>query len=390
MKKDFTKKVKNLSSKMKIVVVVVVLAIIYAIFSFGKGDPEISYKTEEVKKGNIVNIVSETGEISTTSKTSVMSSIKGIVTNVYVENGDKAIRGQNLFSVTSTATQEERAISYSTFQSAASALNIAKNTYLSKEATAYRVLDDVSGHDEDETLTQRETRIAAESTRDSAYDSMKAAEATHAKAWLAYQATIDGTVKATANGTIANLSIAQGQGVNETSDALVIESDGNTWIELAVNETDIPTVKKGQVTTISIDALKNKEFTGTVERVDSIGTVTSGIVTYNVYVLINESDQEMKPGMTAQVDIQTQKKENVLVVLNSAIKPYQGGRAVQILDKKTNELIYLPIEVGIVGPTKSEVVNGLEEGQKIILSQSETTSKEGGSGGSILRVPGTR
>ena len=77
-----------------------------------------------------------------------------------------------------------------------------------------------------------------------------------------------------------------------------------------------------------------------------------------------------------------------MVVSNSAIKPYQGGRAVQIIDESTSELIYLPIEVGIVGPVKSEILGGLSEGQEIVVSQSITTSKE--EGGSLLRVPGTK
>ena len=379
---------KKATLKKKALVVGVVLLAIYLLVTLVKGDLEVAYKTEQVKKGKIVDIVSETGEISTAAKTDVPSTITGIVKEVYIENGDEVVRGQNLFRVESTATQEERAIAYSSYQSAVYSLNTANNNYRSKQASAEKVLDEVSGHDEDETLAQKETRTIAEAARDSAYNSVKSAEAALSKASLSYQATINGVVRSPANGTVANLSIAQGQSVNAATSALIVKSVGDTWVQLAVNETDISTVEKGQTATVSIDALKDKELPGTVERVDSIGTVTSGVVTYNVYILLSELDQDIKPGMTAQVDIQTQKKEDVLVVLNSAIKPYQGGKAVQIVDEKTDELIYLPIEIGIVGPTKSEIVSGLEEGQEIVVSQGESGSKD--QSGGLIRIPGGR
>ena len=385
---DLMSKFKKLALIQKLALGGIILGAIFLLLTGSKSETDAAFKTEGVKYGNIVDIVSETGEISTSAKTEVSSTITGIVKEVYVENGDEVIRGQSLFSVASTATQEERATAFSTYQSAASALNIANNNYRSKQATAEKVLDELSGHDTDETLAQKETRTIAEVARDSAYDSLNAAEATLTKTWLAYQSTIDGVVKSTATGTVANLSVAAGQSVNGTANALVIESASGVWVELAINETDITTVQTGQKATISVDALKDEELSGTVQRVDSIGTVSSGIVTYNVYVLLSDANQDIKPGMTAQVDIQTQKKENVLVVSNSAIKPYQGGRAVQIIDESTGELIYLPIEVGIVGPVKSEILSGLDEGQEIVVSQGTTTSKE--EGGSLLRVPGTK
>ena len=61
---------------------------------------------------------------------------------------------------------------------------------------------------------------------------------------------------------------------------------------------------------------------------------------------------------------------------------------VQILDKNTGELIYLPIKVGIVGPIKSEIVSGLEEGQEVVVSSGESSSKDSGS--SLIKVPGVK
>lgn len=80
-----------------------------------------------------------------------------------------------------------------------------------------------------------------------------------------------------------------------------------------------------------------------------------------------------------QVEIETQKQEDVLVVSNEAIKPYQGGKAVQV--EKNNSVIYMPVEVGVVGITYSEIVSGLEEGQEIIVGTNGTSGEKKSGGG---------
>ena len=87
----------------------------------------------------------------------------------------------------------------------------------------------------------------------------------------------------------------------------------------------------------------------------------------------------IKQGMTVQVEIMTKEKEGVIVVKNEAIKPYQGGKAVQVVSKSGN-LIYKPVEVGIKGVNKSEIVLGLEKGEEIVVSQNSNNTKSKKSG----------
>ena len=360
----------KLTKNKKIVVSVIFIVVFGLSFTRARNLSEdgAEYKFTEVINGSVKSVVSESGEITSTGVTDVSSTITGIVNEVFVENGQEVTRGDTLFSVTSTATEAERAAAYSTYQSAASTLDSANSTYRSKQATVENVLDTLSGHDEDETLAQKDTRTIAEAARDNAYYSVVSAKAAVTKTWLAYQATIDGSVKATAKGVVANLSIASGQHVNSQDLALLIVADSGIWITISVTENDVVELQPGQKVDISTDALPDEKLTGIVIRVDSIGIIESGVVTYNVYIQVDQKDTNVLPSMTVSVDIVTNEKTDVLVIPNSAIKPYQGSKAVQVLDEKTNQIIYIPIKVGVAGITKSEVIGGLSEGQVIILS----------------------
>jgi len=87
----------SLSVFKKALLVVVIIAIGLFINSRLNTTEDIAYKTSMVSTGNVADIISETGEISSTSQVSVTSTITGFVTEVYVDNGDQVKRGQKLF-----------------------------------------------------------------------------------------------------------------------------------------------------------------------------------------------------------------------------------------------------------------------------------------------------
>ena len=160
------------------------------------------------------------------------------------------------------------------------------------------------------------------------------------------------TISAPASGKVQNLAYSTGDkvtaGVSAASTAtgtsasgvstgaasspvLYIVSDQTPIILAQVNEVDIETIQLGQQAKITLPAVRNKTYTGHIIKVDDIGTNTSGVISYNVYISIDSQDSLLKPGLTANVDIQTAHHDNVLTVANEAIKPYKNGKAVQIL-----------------------------------------------------------
>jgi hypothetical protein len=218
------------------------------------------------------------------------------------------------------------------------------------------------------------------------------AKASVSKAWLDYQAASSGAVKATVSGKVVNLSMAPGQQVSTETSALLIRSeDEQMWVKIMITENDVVEVNSDQPARIRVDSIKGKEFSGRVVRVDEVGAVESGVVTYGLYLRLDD-DQDMsgvRPAMTVNVDILTDEKEGVLLVPNAAIKPYQGEKAVQIMDEMSGQVVYKPVLVGVAGTTVTEVVSGLEEGERVIVGENGggSVSNSGGGGFVFSRPP---
>ncbi len=329
------------------------------------------YITSSVQKGDVVEIVSETGNVNTTGRADVYTTTTGIIEEIYVENNQKVERDDKLFKVKSTSTDQEKAAAFASYQAALVSLQQAENTLRDKRATLDKVLDDVKDHDDDETFEQKESRTTAQVAADNAVDAVKSAKAQLNPAWLEYQATQDATIKSPTDGTVANLSTKIGDKVEVGTRATVVLTVANLVdysLRLSLSEVDIPKVKVGQNAVITMDAIPENSFNGNVSHVDSVGTNNQGVVTFNIMVTIQNPNPQIRPGMTANVDVEVDKVQGVLTVPNSAIKPYKGGRAVRVVDPKTKEMVFIPVEVGLKGEVKTEIKKGVSENQEIITS----------------------
>ncbi len=100
---------------------------------------------------------------------------------------------------------------------------------------------------------------------------------------------------------------------------------------ISLNEVDAAKVQVGQTVNITFDAVDGLNATGTVSQVDLVGTVTQGVVSYNVRIVITTSDSRIKPGMSLNVSIVTKEKNGVLVVPSSAIKTQGNRKYVEVL-----------------------------------------------------------
>lgn len=391
----------------KILVLLGIFSLLFVIMSqLQTAQP--SYITQQAKRETIVEKVSETGNVDTAGRADVYSTTTGVIEEIYVDNESVVAVGENLFKVRSTATEQEKAAAYANYQSALNSLNTANQSKLASDAQmwqAQQALLDVrntleyknnnsvnpaTGKDYtqlekesiDTAVVQAEKNFRALEKKTLESDAaIEAANAQVASALLAFQATNDVVVTAPSAGTITNLSssvgdmVAAGASVATASltatpvpPVLTIANLDKYAIKITLNEVDIPKVSPGQRAEITLDAFSGKEFVGRVEHVDTVGTNTQGIITYTVLVTITNPDPNIKPGMTANVDIEVDKKVNVLSVPNSAVKPYKGGRAVRIVNAETKEMEYIPVEIGIKGEERTEITKGIVENQEIIVS----------------------
>ncbi len=138
-------------------------------------------------------------------------------------------------------------------------------------------------------------------------------------------------------------------------------------VDVSVSEVDINRVRVGQEVSLSFDAILDKLYEGEVVEVSRVGSSTQGIVDFIVTVELNDPDEQVKPGMTAAVNMVVNKLQDVLQVPNRAVRLVDGNRVVYIL--KDDQLVPVEIELGASSDLMSEVLSGeLQLGDLIVLN----------------------
>lgn len=139
-------------------------------------------------------------------------------------------------------------------------------------------------------------------------------------------------VRAPFDGIVGRIPVSlYGQAANGTVIATIV---GDRKIaNISLDEVDAAKVQPGQPVAITFDAITGLVATGTVSQVDLVGTVSGGVVSYNVRIAIDTEDSRIRPGMSLNVTITTNRKDNVLIVPNAAIKTAAGRTYVQTFDR---------------------------------------------------------
>lgn len=365
---------------------------------------QTQYQTATVEKGTIMSTVSESGSITNDTQTSITSPTDGVITEIYVKNGDDVKSGQKLFKVKSTATTQAKASAYASYLGAKNSLSSAEAKLNSLQSSAFsanqKFVNDAAERDlatTDPTYIQEWANwLQAESDYKNQSTVIAQAKASLQSATLSYQATQDSVVTAPVAGTVANLSISVGSNVSAGSTSttssttststtstggstiLVLGDFSNLYIKASVSQSNIAAIKVGQKATITLDALENQTFVGTITSVDTIGTNSSGVVTYNVYITLMDPPTTIQPAMTASAVIQTAVKNDALSVLTSAIHSATDGSSyVEIL--KDGKVSNVTVTTGIVSDTNTEIASGVSEGDVIVVktvsSGSTTTTR---------------
>ncbi len=357
-----------------------------------KPDHQLTFTTS---KNTMVNNVTISGVYTTAAQTEVISPSKGIITELYVKNGDQVHKNDALFHVESTATTEEKALAYANYQSALNNLRIAKQNKENLDAAMWakqkalldaennlahlndNLLDDSDNPATGDKYTELEissVKTAVDQTKKDFYAAEKqykeaggnisAAQAAVAMNKLAYDATKSMTIKAPAAGKIVNLLKKSGDGVNSTSTTkiaepvLIIANLENPTITATISEAYIPYLNNGQEAKIVFDAVRDQVFSGYIEAIDTVGTNNNGVITYNARISIKEIAPQIKPNMTAIISIETFRKEDVVSVPNSAIITKNGKTYVSKAHQKKEQLI--EVKLGKKGIANTEVIDGLD------------------------------
>lgn len=190
-----------------------------------------------------------------------------------------------------------------------------------------------------------------------------AAEATISQAWI--EAPFNGTITLAMPQAGDQISLSN-QGTSGT-EAFRLDNFSTLLVDVQVSEVDINQVEVGQDVTLSFDAILAEEYHGIVIDVARAGTTLEGVVDFTVTIKLTDVDEEVKPGMTAAVNIVVSQLKDVLLVPNRAVRIRDGQRVVYVL--QNGEVVPVEITLGASSETNSEVIEGnLKVGDSILLN----------------------
>ncbi len=169
------------------------------------------------------------------------------------------------------------------------------------------------------------------------------------------------------SGTLSEVSVKPGDLVAPGNIAFRLDDLTHLLVDVQVSEVDINRVKQGQDVLLTFDAIPSKEYHGVVKEVAFVGSSTQDVVDFTVTVELSDVDDNVKPGMTAAVNIVVNQLKDVLLVPNRAVRVIQGNRVVYILIDGKPEPV--KITLGASSDTSSEVSAGdIKIGDLVVLN----------------------
>lgn len=283
----------------------------------------VKYETQELKRCTITEIVEASGTINPVNTVSVGSTVSGLIKEIYVDFNSEVKKGQLMAQI--DPANFEAQVQQNEAQIANARANLAKlqavTDYDRKMYERYKNLYAKNFVAKSE-LDQMESTYKSDLAQISAAN----AQISQYQATLKTAMTNLGYTKiiAPVDGTVISREIDLGQPVAASFQApelfTIAQDLTKMQIEVNVSEADIGRVKEGQDVTYTLDGYADSVFEGKVTQVRLASTNTSNVVTYSVIVDVENNDLKLKPGMTANVSIITDKSENVLCCPNVALK----------------------------------------------------------------------
>lgn len=367
---------------------VFVLALLAGVL-FPKRPPRADFRTVKVERGDIVATVSATGTLAAVVTVQVGTQVSGTIQKLFVDYNTAVKKGEAiaqidpaLFLAKVAETEGNYAVAKANRVKSGDELTDAKKSYDRNRQLL-----------EEKIISQAEFDVV-DTRYQQALSSLNAAEGSVKQAFGAYteaKTNLDYcTIKSPIDGTIVSRNVDVGQTVAasfQTPTLFTIAQDLTKMeIQTSVDEADISKIKVGQPVTFSVDSYPNTDFLGEVSQIRIAPIIMQNVVTYTVIVSVDNRELLLKPGMTANVSIETSRKEKVLklpiAVLRfkpkeqSAAEGAKGGDRVYALGSD-NRPAAIPVTLGISDSSSIEIGEGdLWEGDEVIVEQLSARKKD--------------
>lgn len=388
---------------LKIVLVLIILGIIGGgtYYFFGAKKSTVQYQTGVVEKGMLVVTVTGSGTVSSANNTNITTQATGVVSKLYVKDGDKVKSGDKIMEIDLDldGKQTERQ-AWSSYQSA-------KNTYDTAQANMYSLqsamftnwdsfmkiaqngtyqYEDGSPNNINRSLPEfhiaNDNWLAAEAKYKIQQNVVSQSQTALSSAWSAYQKA-SSTVYAPISGTVSGLSLQLGSVINSNASSQSsnvsntkianVKTDATPIVSINLTEIDVPKIVIGDRATITLDAYPDKTFTGKVVSIDTVGSITSGVSTYPTVIKLDTDTTTILPNMAVSASIITARKNDVLMVPSSSVQQNTDGtNYVQVI--KNGKVSNVNVEVGLSSDSQTEIVSGLSEGDIVVTATVQTTA----------------
>lgn len=358
-------------------------------------------KLAEIEREDLARSVVATGKIEPLAKVEVKSKASGIVKKIHAEYGDTVRAGQVLVELDKEALEARVREVRATLMASQAAADAA-------EAQLERNRVEALGPDlpylESHLERQRRLLETGVVSKNQAEDAERAyelalnrqqsaqravtvaiADLARARAQVAEaRAALDraeddlrnSTIVSPMNGLVLSRDVEVGDAVSSIlvlgSQATLIMTLGDTsdvYVLGKVDEADISKVFLGQPARITVESISDKKFEGNVTKISPLGVEKDNVTTFEVRVSISNAGGELKANMSANAEIILEQREGVIVVPETAIV-YDKDRnaSVEVPDAAgENGRRKVPVKLGISNGVKTEVLEGLDEGQQIVL-----------------------
>ncbi|MGA8619153.1 MAG: efflux RND transporter periplasmic adaptor subunit [Candidatus Sulfotelmatobacter sp.] len=421
--------------------VVVLLAIVVAVIIHQSGKNIVTVQTGKVQRQDLSSVVSASGEIKPKTYVNIGANAFGKITHLFVKEGDHVRKGQLLAQLENVQSSADVTANQASLQAAETDALAADAGLKTSQADLLRAQADydrnkldweraqslfkdglISKSDFDSRknawatadagLVQAQARVTqAKAQKDSADKHISQGRATLTRYADVLQKA---TYAAPFDGVITNLPVREGETVvigiqNSPGSTLMTLADMSViTAELKVDETDIVNVHLGQRADVTIDAIPNKVFHGTVSEIGDNAIVRStGVATsqqtsaseeakdFKVVVNVSDPPQDLRPGLSTTAKITTASRTSVLSIPIQALSVRSkeqleqekatpasvhaaGPAPKEVLSKDKDKEVqgvfvirnqkaeFVPVITGIAGTSDIEVVNGLNEGDEIV------------------------
>jgi HlyD family secretion protein len=363
-------------------------------------------ETYMVDLQTVTEMVSATGKVQPEIEVKIASEVSGEIIELPVKEGQQVKKGDLLVRINpdlyqSGVNRSQAAVSTSRagLQQAEAQLKEAKLNYDRNKQLFEKGV--ISKSEWDKIVSAYEVAVAS---KQSSYYNVQSANASLTESKDNLRRT---TIYAPSDGTISKLSVELGERVMGTqgmssTELLRIANLNNMEVEVDVNENDIVKVNIGDKANIEVDAYAKKKFTGTVTSISNSSadaTTADQVTNFKVKVRIDKESyadlmqgkpvhfSPFRPGMTATVDIITNKRENVIAIPISAVVLKADTSAVAPTKKSDTqfECVFIKngdvakikvVKTGIQDDSNIEIVSGLVKGDEVIVGPYSVVSKE--------------